>query len=252
MGSEESVCQQREIHAWKSYTEAERIALYRRVWGPSWNPSSMGTTPGGRSHRDELIHQHLIVVEMIVGALLRAGQSPAIQRDDLLQIGYEELIRTIDRPANGTLALDKRIARNCKTAMIRFIEDERREWRYVHQGRKKVLRDTRAGIGLPASKAAARPAESAAREAADEFIFPDWLCGSVSVYRRRPGHLLDELQGCDLPEELAEIAHRVGYQFKPIPERGLRFHMRPILECLRPSPPGRRGAAKAATSTAGA
>ena len=249
MGPKERSGGRQTIRAWKSYSEDERIALYRRVWRPSWSPSGLGATPGGRSRRDELIQQHLIVVETIAGALLRAGQDPAIQKTDLLQVGYAEMIRTIDRPAIGALALDKRIARNSKTAMIRFIGDERRERRYVQQGREKVIRDTRVGIGMPVRQAAARAAELAVQEA-DDFIFPDWLCGSVSVYRRRHGHLLDELQGCDLPEELAEIAHRVGYQLKPIPERGLRFYMRPMLECLRSRPPGRRRPAKAAASTA--
>jgi hypothetical protein len=243
MGSGGQFCEQQKIRAWKSYSEAERIALYRRAWGPTWSPSGRGTASGGRSQRDELIEQHLMVVETIAGALLRAGQNPAIQKNDLLQVGYAEMIRTIDRPANGALALDKRIARNARTAMLRFIEHERRERRYVQQGKRSAIRDTRAELGQPAG-------EVVFRESAEEFIFPDWLWGSRPVYRRTRAYLLDEIQGCDLPEELAEIAHRMGYQFKPIPERGLRSCMRPVLECLRRPLPGRRLTAKAAIPTA--
>ena len=226
MGPKGRSYQRQKIHRWKPYSEAERIALYRRVWGPAWSPGGIGSCSGGRSRRDELIEQHIIVVETTAGALLRAGQSPAIQKDDLLQVGYAELIRTVDRPGIGALALDKRIARNCKTAMIRFIEDERREWRYVQQGREKAIRDTRAVLGRPAG-------DTSFREVAEEFIYPDWLRGSVSVCRRTRADLFDEIQGCDLPEELAEIIHRVGYEFKEIPEMARRFYMRSKLDCLK-------------------
>ena len=101
--------------------------------------------------------------------------------------------------------------------MIRFIEHERREWRFVQHGKEKAIRDIRAGLGVPARPAAAQAAELAVQEA-DDFIFPDWVHGSVSVCRRRRAYLLEEVQGCDLPEELAAIAHGVGYQFKHIPE----------------------------------
>lgn len=225
MGSEEQICRRQKIHAWKAYSEAERIALYRSVWGPSWNPRGIGANFCGRSKRDELIEQHLIVVEAIAGTLLRTGQNPAIGKNDLLQVGYAELIRTIDRRAIGILPLEKRIARNCKTAMIRFIESEGRERRYVEQGTRKVIRETGAGFGRPAG-------DEVIREA-DEFLYPNWLCGSAMVCRHSRADLLDEIRGCDLPEELAEIAHGVGYQLKHIPERYWRFYARPTLECLK-------------------
>lgn len=184
---------------------------------------------GSASERDELIGRHLIVVEMIAGTLLRAGQNSAIRKDDLLQVGYLELIRTIDRGATGALAIEKRIARNCKTAMIRCIEDESRERRYVQHGRRKAIRDTRAAFGQPFR-------DDTLQEAVEEFWYPDWLRGSALVYRIARAEVWDEVQCCDLPEELAEIAHGVGYKLKHIPERDWRYYARPLLECLKRSP----------------
>lgn len=232
MGSEK----RQKLQAWKPYSETERIVLYRRVSGAAWKPARMEPGPDGHSSREELIEQNLIVVETIAGTLLRAGQNPFIEKDDLLQVGYAELIRTVDRPANGTLALEKRVSRNCKTAMIRFIEGERRERRYVQQGRMKTIRDTRAASGRPPGESDNRETESLAADAAVEFLYPDWLLGSVSVCRLERAYVINELQNCDLPRELAEIAHRVGYQFKHIQGRALRFYMRSKLDCLKYAP----------------
>lgn len=236
MGSEN----RQKLQAWKPYSEAERVALYRRVWGTAWTPARMASGAGGHGSRDQMIEQNLVVVETIAGTLLRAGQNPFIEKDDLHQVGFAELIRTIDRPANGTLALEKRIARNCKTAMIRFIEGELRERRYVQQGKKKAIRDTRAAFGRSAGESISRVAESLEPDAAKDFLYPDWLLGSVPVCHVERAYVIEELQACDLPCELAEIAHGVGYQFKHIPARALRFYMRSRLECLRDTPPNRR------------
>jgi hypothetical protein len=181
------------------------------------------------NERDQLIARYLVVVEKIAGTLLRAGQNPAIQIDDLRQIGYLELIRTIDRQATGALAIEKRIARNCRTAMIRFLKTESRERRYVQQGRRKAIRDTRAAFGRPFR-------DDVLQEAAEEFSYPDWLRGSASVRRITHADVWEELQSCNLPEELAEIAHGVGYPPKHIPERDWRYCARPVLECLKWTP----------------
>jgi hypothetical protein len=236
MGSEE----QRKLQAWNPGSEAERIALYRRVWGPAWGARCTDAAGDGTTSREELISRNLIVVETIAATLLRAGQNPFIEKDDLLQVGYAELIRTIDRPPNGALALEKRIARNCRTAMIRFVESERRERRYVEQGKMKAIRDTRAVLGRPVTEGESGAEDTAAPEAAEEFRYPDWLLGSVSVCHLGRAYVFNELQNCDLPPELAEIAHRVGYQFKHMPARALRSCLRPKLECLRHAPPRQR------------
>lgn len=184
---------------------------------------------GSGSERYELIGRHLVVVEMIAGTLLRAGQNSAIQKDDLLQVGYLELVRTIGRRSTGALAIEKRIARNCRTAMIRFIEDEGRHRKYVQEGRRKTIRDTRTGFGQIFR-------DDVLQEAAGEFWYPDWLRGSASVHRTSRAEVWDAVQRCDLPAELAEIAHGVGYKPKHIPERDWRYYARPALECFKSSP----------------
>src|ERR1017187_10333947 len=74
----------------KPCSEAERIELYRRAWGPSWRPTPGVEAAVGKNERGELIKQHMIVVETIAGTLLRGGQNTAIQKHDLLQVGYAE------------------------------------------------------------------------------------------------------------------------------------------------------------------
>jgi hypothetical protein len=231
MGSEK----RQKLQVWKAGSEAERIALYRRVWGPAWRSRSTDLVPDETTSREELINRNLIVVETIAATLVRAGQNPFIEKDDLLQVGYAELIRTIDRRENGALALEKRIARNCKTVMIRFIERELRERRYVQHGKLKAVRDNRAALGRPASESDNR-GESVAPNPAEEFLYPEWLLGAVSVCHLERAYVFEDLQKCDLPRELADIAHRVGYQFKQIPEGALRSYVRPKLECLRHTP----------------
>ncbi|HLJ13444.1 MAG TPA: hypothetical protein VKV15_03035 [Bryobacteraceae bacterium] len=78
------------------------------------------------TEREALILEHRVVVEKLVGVLLRHGQAPCIEKDDLYQVGYAELMNSIDRPPVGPLPLEKRIARNCKTVMLRFIQRQRR------------------------------------------------------------------------------------------------------------------------------
>jgi len=124
--------------------------------------------------------------------------------------------------------------------MILFIEGERRERRYVQQGKRKAIRDTRAALGRPASESDNRAVESVAPNPAEEFLYPEWLLGSVSVCHLERAYVFEDLQKCDLPRELADIAHRVGYQFKHIPEGALRSYVRPELECLRHTPPRQR------------
>jgi len=264
MGSETLVHGQGRIHAWKPYSDAERIELYRRVWGPSWGPASIGIVTGVPNKRHEAIQQHMIVVETIAGKLLQRGQNASIEKGDLLQVGYAEMIGTIDRPPVGELPLDKRIARNCKTIMLRFITGRLREWRYFQQGKHEVIRDTHEALGLPITAKYIRAREEAAEEeeaveealaestsyesaspetGEEEFIYLDWLRGFDSVFRNIRAHHIEEIQECDLPEELAEIAHRIGYQLKELafPHWRGPNDRAPWLECLRrPSPEQRR------------
>jgi hypothetical protein len=78
------------------------------------------------------------VVKSLADSLLSWGQSPNVERDDLISVGVERAIKTIDnylaaggRTATGSyLPLNKAIARHAKTYMLRFIASEKRESRY--------------------------------------------------------------------------------------------------------------------------
>jgi hypothetical protein len=241
---------------WKSYTEAERIELYRRVWGESWEPASFVAPPSAPDNRSELIRQHMIVVEKVAGKLLSQGQNPGVQRDDLLVVGYEEIIHTIDLPTESTLGLDKRIARNAKTRMLRFIAKALQELCYAQVGWAKAVRaahetfgfrtaekymraEGRAADAAEQSTEAAEEAARVAREPLEKFLYLDWLHCSPTVFHKTRAYHSDEVEGCDLAEELAEIAHGIGYHFKAVEDAdpkfpfGRRDYMRPVVECLR-------------------
>jgi hypothetical protein len=83
------------------------------------------------------------VVEGVCNRLKREGIPSYIDAQDLLQVGYEALIYTVhkDPTYHGTIPLASRVARNARTAMVRFIERRRRETRYVQVAR------TRANLG---------------------------------------------------------------------------------------------------------
>jgi hypothetical protein len=71
------------------------------------------------------------VVECLVVKLLSAGQNPKIDRDDLRSVGITQAIRTVDRNlGSGGFPLNKAIARDAKTIMLRFIAKEKRDARY--------------------------------------------------------------------------------------------------------------------------
>jgi hypothetical protein len=79
----------------------------------------------------------------VCNPLKREGIPSYIDAQDLLQVGYEALIYTVhkDPTYHGTIPLASRVARNARTAMVRFIEKRRRETRYVQVAR------TRANLG---------------------------------------------------------------------------------------------------------
>ena len=95
--------------------------------------------------RRKAIESGMVVVECVVARLLRHRQKTFIEKDDLLQIGYAQMIATVDRRAVGNLPLEKRIARNVKTVLIRHIKYVQREYRYSQRGNQKAIRDTDAG-----------------------------------------------------------------------------------------------------------
>ena len=81
------------------------------------------------AQRESLIREHMVVVETIVGKLLRGRLAPNIEKGDLLSVGYEWAILTVDLFLTGKargLPLAKCVARNCETAIKRFINKQHR------------------------------------------------------------------------------------------------------------------------------
>jgi hypothetical protein len=57
--------------------------------------------------------------------MLRAGQRPTIEGDDLFSVGCESLVRDVNRNSQLSLAF---LLRNAKTLMIQSINSERAHW----------------------------------------------------------------------------------------------------------------------------
>jgi hypothetical protein len=161
------------------------------------------------------------VVKCIVEKLMGNRQNASIEKDDLLQEGYVEMLCTLDRepPVNG-FPLDKRIARNVSTQLYRYINKLKREYRYAQRGSQKAIRD--ADVGNQAGGVDGRILEDCQGWASakiapsvknhdfpncDNFIYRGWLRGAVSVIRDETGYS---------PKELGEI----------------EFYIRPVLDAL--------------------
>lgn len=91
--------------------------------------------------RERLILENMIVVEVLVGKLLRAGQRWTIEKSELLQVGYLELIKCVDRPQSENLTVDKRVAAHVSDALRRYLKGESK---YV----KRFVTGWREGIGV--------------------------------------------------------------------------------------------------------
>ncbi len=201
-------------------------------------PALPRVPPGERDHaRDATIEANMTVVQTIVGKLLRGRQNTTLEKDDLLQVGYLEMIHSVDRPAVGELPLDKRIARNASTAIFRFIAKDLREKRYSQRGSQKAIRDTDTGnqagdvdggIGSDGrsrwedgNTAPARiPLSVKNRDFpnSDEFVYRRWLRGTVSVFRETfivPG-----------PDGHPRLSHT--YSFMDLAPQ--EFYIRPVLD----------------------
>ena len=99
--------------------------------------------------------------------------------------------------------------------------------------------EARADDAADQSTEAAEEAARVAKEPLEVFLYRDWLHGAPSVVHKTRAYHADEIEGCDLPGELAEIAHGIGYHFKSVEDDDPKFpfdwkdYMRPVLECLR-------------------
>lgn len=140
--------------------------------------------------------------------------------------------------------------------MLRFIARALRERCYEQVGLANVIRaaseifgfriaekymreEERAADSADRSVEVAEKAARAAKEFLEPFLYLDCLHASPSVVHKTRAYHIDEVEGCDLPEELAEIAHGIGYHFKAVEDTdskfpfGRRDFMRPVVECFR-------------------
>ena len=70
--------------------------------------------------REALILRHMAVVDHIANRLMAMGQPANVERDDIVQDGYCEMIRTIDAtPCPNGIDLTGRIAANVRRTMVR-------------------------------------------------------------------------------------------------------------------------------------
>jgi hypothetical protein len=161
--------------------------------------------------RDAAIELAGQVVENLANTLLTWKQAASIERDDLVSVGMIEAIRTVDRDlgrADSThFPLDKQIARNAKTVMLRFIRGEKREARYRQHGNAKAIRDTDPGTlagdvdGGDETTPAKIPLSARNRDFpnTDEFVYRGWLRGSIQMGQDGCGYFFKdpgEIPGC--------------------------------------------------------
>jgi hypothetical protein len=163
------------------------------------------------TEREALILQHRIVVQKLAGVLLRRGQAPCVEKDELVQVGYAELMNTIDRPPVGQLPLEKRIARNCKTVMLRFIAKQRRTPKGFLAGRGMLPERAAQTVDDPPDLVR-RPTITGRDSRAD------WTLNAASsaVLRERI--------------EVAGRVHRI-YQFAPVSEEAVLASASAFLQC---------------------
>ena len=206
--------------------------------------------------RDQRIEKGKKIVDAIAGTL---ALKTFIERGDVVSVGVIQAITTIDRGPANDLPLDKAIARDCKTVMLRFIKRAKKHYRYSQRGSEKAIRDTDTGnqsgdvdggqwddpeitegvTGDPnpdiADVAPAKIAPSVRNHDfpnIDGFIYKAWLRGSVSVRREYRGTLTPWFCSVCLTQHPASTNHEwtQGYSFKKLDP--LEFCIRPVLGCM--------------------
>lgn len=102
---------------------AERERAEKR--GVAWLFGQYRTKFKGKRPADKV--ENMIIVQRIVGLLLRARQKANIEKDDLLQEGYLEMIRATQfQPRSKVRSLPAAIARRVKTHLVRMIQKQHR------------------------------------------------------------------------------------------------------------------------------
>ena len=81
------------------------------------------------AERNALVEQMLPVGETIVGMILRSGERPFIDRNELQAQANLAVVRAVDayKPGCG-IALNKRVAREVKKTLVRRLEREKKHW----------------------------------------------------------------------------------------------------------------------------
>ena len=77
--------------------------------------------------RNRPIEKYIPIVERIVGTIMRGGQPPYIEADDLRQEGYLALLGCVGDTVSGC-SLEGRIARRVLDAILFFICEENKHW----------------------------------------------------------------------------------------------------------------------------
>jgi hypothetical protein len=165
------------------------------------------------------------VVNKVAEKLIRHGQHSSIDQDDLESVGMVAMLQVIDRPAPlREFPLSKRIARDCRTYMLRYIEDMERE-PAARPAAKEALDTTAPARSTPVfdlltarastgTGSGARPARMDLGGSSRRFNSA-WACGACSqTVWREPGE-----PGCR------------DSTFIPPADRA--FYQQPILDCLR-------------------
>jgi hypothetical protein len=146
-----------------------------------------------------LFEKNRLVVDMVAVRLLKnhLGVRGKDARRELLmelkQVGYVEAVRTILMPgtdAEGnregvSLPLDKRIARNCSTVAIRFLEKHTRHRSYLKDARCLAIRQHREKYAIRPEPESLPEYDDDATATGSTEAFPDWLCGSSFTFSQR-------------------------------------------------------------------
>jgi hypothetical protein len=183
---------------------------------------------GGVDHqkRRAAIKLRMRIVQNLAARLVWQGQKTYIEKDDLVSVGMIQALRTIDTHQEDGFPLDKSIARDAKTIMLRFMNRETRERKYRVYGGLKAKRD--AGQGNQAGNVDGGrdddltptkiPISARMHDLpnTDDFTYRGWLRGSSRMGRDEFGYYFPEVEDpkCELPSDL------------------WAFHARPVIECL--------------------
>jgi DNA-directed RNA polymerase specialized sigma subunit len=77
--------------------------------------------------RDALILKHLPIVDRLVARLVRAGLPRHIDRRDVAQVGYLQVVKTISSPYRPkNISLENRIIAHVRREVVRYLEREHR------------------------------------------------------------------------------------------------------------------------------